>query len=270
MQAKMLATLFYQVCLIPIAVYEKGVCVFTENRNSASLIISGDDPLSELEADTSVLNVPQLLSSIWNEHFIFLNAGRDIWFMAGPFSIGAMDATLIKSTKKRLYPIKRSTELSKYLESLTVISEERGYYIGQLMKKLFAQESFEKHAESNESDAMLLQARQKKNYSIHVKQAIRYIDEHLKEYLSAKKIAASINVNKDYLSTLFKKETGTAMMVYIQKRRSEEACELLKNTGLSIKDIAKKFQFSSASHFASVFKKHFRITPIEYRKKEFR
>ena len=60
------------------------------------------------------------------------------------------------------------------------------------------------------------------------------------------------------------------MMVYIQKRRSEEACELLKNTGLSIKDIAKKFQFSSASHFASVFKKHFRITPIEYRNKEFR
>ena len=269
MQAKMLATLFYQVCLIPIAVYEKGVCVFTENRNSASLIISGDDPLSELEADTSMLNVPQLLSSVWNEHFIFLNAGRDIWFMAGPFSIGAMDATLIKSTKKRLYPIKRSTQLSKYLESLTVISEERGYYIGQLMKKLFAHETFEKHADYND-DAMLLQARQKKNYSIHVKQAIRYIDEHLKEYLSAKKIAASTNVNKDYLSTLFKKETGTAMMVYIQKRRSEEACELLKNTGLSIKDIAKKFHFSSASHFASVFKKHFRITPIEYRNKEFR
>ena len=45
-------------------------------------------------------------------------------------------------------------------------------------------------------------------YSIFIKQAINYIDEHLTDDMTLETIAESVHSNASYLSRIFKKEVG--------------------------------------------------------------
>lgn len=95
--------------------------------------------------------------------------------------------------------------------------------------------------------------------------AMRYIDECLSEKLRLPDIAAQIFIHPDYLSVLFKKETGETITRYIQKRRVQEACRFLRFSNFPITDIAGYFQFSSQSAFTKIFKQFQNLTPKQYR-----
>lgn len=95
--------------------------------------------------------------------------------------------------------------------------------------------------------------------------AMRYIDDCLCEKLRLPDIAAQVFIHPDYLSVLFKKETGETITRYIQKRRVQEACRFLRFSHYPITDIAGYFQFSSQSAFTKVFKQFQSLTPKQYR-----
>lgn len=97
--------------------------------------------------------------------------------------------------------------------------------------------------------------------------AMRYIDECLSEKLRLPDIAAQVFIHPDYLSSLFKKETGETVTRYIQKRRVQEACRFLRYSNFPIADIAGYFQFSSQSAFTKIFKQFQNLTPKQYRVK---
>lgn len=99
---------------------------------------------------------------------------------------------------------------------------------------------------------------------------IEYINSHLHTHFTIKDLAAIVNHNPNYLSTLFKKETGTTLSRYIRLQRIKAAMNLLKHSDYSCLDIANFLSFSSHSHFISVFKKEVGQTPLEYRNKNFR
>ena len=98
-----------------------------------------------------------------------------------------------------------------------------------------------------------------------VKAAMREADEHLDEKLRVQGIARKIYVHPDYLSKLFRKETGETLSHYIQRRRVQEAGHLLRYSTYAISEIATAFQFSSQSNFSQVFKKHTGLSPARYR-----
>lgn len=52
---------------------------------------------------------------------------------------------------------------------------------------------------------------------------------------------------------------------YITHCRLREAKSLLRYTHKSLGEISSYLCFSSQSHFQNVFKKHFKMTPMEYR-----
>ncbi|NLC32187.1 MAG: helix-turn-helix domain-containing protein [Clostridiales bacterium] len=95
--------------------------------------------------------------------------------------------------------------------------------------------------------------------------AMRYIDEYLSEKLRLPDIAAQVFIHPDYLSALFKKETGETITRYIQKRRIQEACRFLRYSHYPIAEIAEYFQFSSQSAFTKIFKQFENLTPKQYR-----
>ena len=97
--------------------------------------------------------------------------------------------------------------------------------------------------------------------------AMRYIDESLSEKLRLPDIASQVFIHPDYLSSLFKKETGETITRYIQKRRIQEACRFLRYSNFPIADIAGYFQFSSQSAFTKIFKQFQNLTPKQYRDK---
>lgn len=76
---------------------------------------------------------------------------------------------------------------------------------------------------------------------------------------------AGLNINK--LQEGFKKLYGTTVNSYVQKKRLDEAYNLLTRTDLSISEIVNAIGLSSKSYFSKIFKEKHDISPSEFRKK---
>ncbi len=112
---------------------------------------------------------------------------------------------------------------------------------------------------------------QKKNaISMHTSQAMDYVYNHLHESISVEGIAEHIGIHPTYLSKLFMKETGQSLSVYIRKKRIQTARNMLVYSNYSCAEIAQYLAFSSSSHFASVFKEETGMTPLKYRRENYR
>lgn len=100
-------------------------------------------------------------------------------------------------------------------------------------------------------------------YSPHVRRCIAYIEQHLHEKLTVTALAEHAHITSDYLSAIFKKETGASLSAYILSRKLREAQLLLEN-GYSCEQTAYTLSFCSESYFIACFKKAFGITPRAY------
>jgi YesN/AraC family two-component response regulator len=109
-----------------------------------------------------------------------------------------------------------------------------------------------------------------KNYTLPIRKAINFIDFNYAEQITLDKIAESVSFNYAYLSSQFKKETGSTVIDYINMKRIQKAVTLLSTTTLSIGEIAEKCGFVDDTYFTRVFKKKQGVSPREYRKSIFK
>lgn len=79
-------------------------------------------------------------------------------------------------------------------------------------------------------------------------------------------IAQKFDVTANYVSTIFKKETGIALSEYISNVRIEHAKQLLKNTNIKASEIGDRVGFASFRTFSRVFSSSVGVSPGEYRK----
>lgn len=79
-------------------------------------------------------------------------------------------------------------------------------------------------------------------------------------------LAKLVNLSPSYLSRLFHKETGETITEYIRGLRLKHACSLLKETNLTINEIARETGFQSSHNFSQQFSKQFGQTPNQFRK----
>ena len=84
--------------------------------------------------------------------------------------------------------------------------------------------------------------------------------------LNLQQLADHINMEKHYLSGLFKKKTGQSIMQYLHLIRIEHAKQYLRETKLPIAAIAEKTGFATTNYFIKAFRKTIDCTPAEYRK----
>ena len=95
----------------------------------------------------------------------------------------------------------------------------------------------------------------------------KMITENISVEICRDELAKSVYMSPDYLTKLFKKETGVSLSEYIIEKRIALAEQLLDATKLSIVEIAQKTGFSYSSYFVKIFKKKRGITPQQYREK---
>lgn len=127
------------------------------------------------------------------------------------------------------------------------------------------------HREMTLDFASRMRMLQKKQvYSRHVIVCMEYIYQNLNEKIALGDLAKLTRLHENYLSQLFKKETGKTIMQYIQEKKLEQAEYRLKHTEESVLEIANDLNFSSQSYFIQVFKRKNGRTPREYREYYFR
>jgi len=103
-----------------------------------------------------------------------------------------------------------------------------------------------------------------KVYSKHIVKCINYIYDHLHEKITLDKTAAFLGISEEYLSRLFKKETGMTMGEYVTRKKTETARNMIEYSDYSVAEIANILAFSSQSYFVKVFKKYEKVTPGQY------
>lgn len=101
--------------------------------------------------------------------------------------------------------------------------------------------------------------------SPHIQSAMSYIGSHLHVNLSLEQIAMELNVDKYYLSHLFKQQTGGTIYRYILLKKIALAKQLL-STGNSVSDTCYLSGFNDYANFIRTFKSITGISPGKYGK----
>lgn len=107
---------------------------------------------------------------------------------------------------------------------------------------------------------------EKRSYSTITIDAILYMRTHYGSNIYIDSIAGAIHTAPNYLSHVFKKDTGTTIHQYLTDVRIEKAKKLLTASDARLHEIAVEVGFATSKYFASVFRKNVGMTPADYRK----
>lgn len=98
-----------------------------------------------------------------------------------------------------------------------------------------------------------------------LKQMLSYITVHFSQPIRLEDIANAAAISPRACERCFRTHLDTAPLAYLTNYRLHHACELLSNTNISIKEIAKQCGFHSNSYFTRLFGTRIGITPQTYR-----
>ena len=84
---------------------------------------------------------------------------------------------------------------------------------------------------------------------------IEYVNIHYSERICAEKLAVITGFSTSHIRRLFKSLTEKTLNLYVQTIRIQEACRLLKNKEMNVKQVAMAVGYSDIKHFYSVFKR---------------
>lgn len=97
------------------------------------------------------------------------------------------------------------------------------------------------------------------------KSILQYVHDNYRNAISIQTLTQTFYVHPNYVSQLFKKETGETFTSYVTRLRISYACELLKQTGDLVGEIAEKAGYQDYFYFTRMFKKVTGRTPTQFR-----
>ncbi|HBR29662.1 MAG TPA: DNA-binding response regulator, partial [Firmicutes bacterium] len=98
-----------------------------------------------------------------------------------------------------------------------------------------------------------------------VQVAIDYIKANYRNNLNLQVIADQVNYSPSYLSFLFKQETGTNFIDYLNQYRIEQAKKLLRDTNDKNYEVAYQVGYQDEKYFYQIFKRYTGLTASQYR-----
>ena len=99
-----------------------------------------------------------------------------------------------------------------------------------------------------------------------LKEARDFLHDNFTESFSLETVARAAGVHPGHLSRAFREKFGCTVGEYVRRLRVEFAGRQISTTEMSLGEIAAAAGFSDQSHLNRIFKHHFNLTPVEYRK----
>lgn len=92
----------------------------------------------------------------------------------------------------------------------------------------------------------------------------QYIRNHYEDF-SVAQMSEELSMNGEYLSRVFKKETGTSVNGYLLEVRMEKAAQLLReNCSLKVYEVCEMVGYHDQIYFSKQFKRYFGVLPKLY------
>ena len=80
-------------------------------------------------------------------------------------------------------------------------------------------------------------------------------------------VTEALFVSRSYLCALFRDELGMSFGEYLRRVRAESAATDIAGSTIQIKEAAARCGILNMSYFSKLFKKYYRMTPMEYRRR---
>lgn len=100
-----------------------------------------------------------------------------------------------------------------------------------------------------------------------VSEIIGYINNNYFDDINLESICERFYISPSHFSRIFKRVSGCGFTEYVNNVRIKEALRLVKETDMSITEIAAAVGYKSITHFGRVFQKTVGVSPTEYRKR---
>lgn len=89
---------------------------------------------------------------------------------------------------------------------------------------------------------------------------------HMEQRITIEELSRQYHINPTTLKAAFKAVYGTSLATHIKEHRIERAAKMLRETNMSIAEIAAAVGYESQSRFSAAFKNKFATLPMVYRK----
>ena len=99
----------------------------------------------------------------------------------------------------------------------------------------------------------------------HVRKVESYIRTSYMHPIRVEQIAEALNLDRRYLSRLFKEKTGCSVQEFLIRTRMEAGAELLRK-GRSVSEAAQLSGYEDITNFSKMFKKHYGRSPAAFSK----
>ncbi len=162
-------------------------------------------------------------------------------FFDWPLEVACPDMKQVGELWERLLKLKNEPSLRSRLESDAVL---------RLLLSRFVVDSVRNHSPGEDR---------------RFRKVLRYIEEHYTEHLSLEEMAGLVHLHPTYFSNQFTRIFGISPIQYINRRRVQEAEQVLRFSDLTVGEIAYRLGYSDPFHFSRQFKKTTGLSPSGYR-----
>ncbi|CAM4363486.1 AraC family transcriptional regulator [Paenibacillus endophyticus] len=169
--------------------------------------------------------------------------------------------------------------LARLLNQLLIVMQESGVNLNQLhpMKSSLLEELLKLHTAAEIDDwfwtmvaypmVRIFKDRQEAQYQNISEKIIDLVQHQYDTDLTLEACASRLHYNANYLSSVFRKETGYSFSEYLSMYRFKMAKKWLADSETPIKDIAAKLRYNNSQNFIRSFRKLEGMTPGQYRDK---
>ncbi len=101
----------------------------------------------------------------------------------------------------------------------------------------------------------------------YIQEAVNYMERNYQREITVEEIASACRLNRSYFSKIFKENMGCPPQEFLIRLRLSKATVMMKSSGASIGGIAAMCGYPNQLHFSRAFKKHYGVSPREWRDK---